>query len=214
MTVEDEPETRLDDAPEGPEGLTQHVPVDPEEVKELAWSIMTELDQFPEEPVYRSLFRGTALVYWALLGVGLASLTAAVMLFPHPAEQRATAEVNPTPYASSISGIAPTKILTPDFSIPGVTANHMVEPEAIPPAPTPPANPDQVYLRLLRDDGFNVYNPARTIDIGHQACDNLAQTHNLYETGQWVHEVLGIKEPQASSYAVAASVAFCPNTPS
>ena len=49
--------------------------------------------------------------------------------------------------------------------------------------------------------------------IGHQACANLAVTHNIYMTHMWVHNVLGVQEPMARELAIAAAAVYCPDTP-
>lgn len=163
-------------------------------------------------------YRGHVRRGYAVAGVIAALLAGAglVALYQYELTTGTDAPSDPGIMAgpsSTITGIPETpqvNIPTPAFVIPTQTAGHLVDPE---PAPTAVRDLDQDYLRIMQEDGFNITDPATAIRVGHLVCQNLALTHNLYQTHLWVHNTLGVKEPNAEEVTTAAAAVLCPEIP-
>jgi Protein of unknown function (DUF732) len=131
---------------------------------------------------------------------------------PALAATSATRPVNAKDELPSITGTpdaTPINSGPSTFVMSTATAEHLVPP----PPPVPESTPDDDFLRLLREDGFVVYDAAQVELIGRMSCANLAVTHNIYQTHLYVHNVLGVADPNADEIALAASTVYCPDTP-
>ena len=146
----------------------------------------------------------TATVGWAWIEMHRSAAT--------PASTPATRPVNAKDELPSITGTpdaTPINSGQATFVMPTAVAEHLTPPAP----PVPELTTDQRYLDLLGDDGYVVYDVAQVEAVGHLACANLAVTHDIYRTDLYVRNALGVAEPNAEEFAIAASVVYCPNIP-
>lgn len=179
---------------------------------QAAWSAAD-----PTQPV--RTYRGHVRRRWAVLGVlGALGLGAGAVWVAQSTARDNTDEHNTwiTPGVSTPAAM-PTDTALPDapFVTPTQTAEHLAAP-----APPPPpggsigsGGDETRFLQLLMGEGYRIDDPSTAVRTGYLACQNLALTHNLYTTHMYVHNVLGVMDPNADDITIAASIALCPGTP-
>jgi hypothetical protein len=174
----------------------------------LAWS---QHDPAPYRRP-RRLPPGLAWTFGGAFAIGLICLAVTLAARPLPRPTPST-----VPSTGSIPGPTQTSIFTPALQVPDVDAQRQTPPQVAPPTPTPSTGgidaADQRFVRLVRDDGFTVYDPAALVAAGHAACAHLALTHNLYQTVKWMQVAYDGPFDSAHEVVIAASSVLCPGTP-